>query len=85
MASLRVLTALIYLSILRRQVKRGPEAFVSRIRISPFLQQHRHHLSVPTGTGYVELQSKKEDNTVIGGLRTLKTVSKAHQEPFLPE
>lgn len=53
MASLSVWTALIYLSIFRRQVKRGPEDVVSSIRISPFLQQQRHHLSVPTGTGYV--------------------------------
>lgn len=53
MASLSVLTALIYLSIFRCQVKRGPEVVVSSTRISPFLQQHRHHLSVPTSTGNV--------------------------------
>ena len=44
-----------YLSIFSSQVKRGPKVVVSRMRVRPTPQQHRHHLSVTTGTCYVEL------------------------------
>lgn len=49
-----------YLSIFSSQVERGPEVVVSRMRVRPTLQQHRHHLSVTTGTCYVELQRERE-------------------------
>lgn len=64
-----MLTAVIYLSIFRCQMERGPKVVVSSIRICPFLQQHRHHLSVTTGTRYVELQHSRDNGVVMGWLR----------------
>lgn len=80
-----MLTAVIYLSIFRCQMERGPKVVVSSIRICPLLQQHRHHLSVTTGTRYVELQHSRDNGVVIGCSKAIKKAIKAHKELLLPE
>lgn len=76
MAPVSMLTAVIYLSIFRCQMERGPKVVVSSIRICPFLQQHRHHLSVTAGTRYVELQHSRDNGVVMGWLRQSKKLQK---------
>lgn len=76
-----------YLSIFSSQVERGPKVVISRMRVHPTLQQHRHHLSITTGTCYVELQRKRERepkiNSKIEKLQNLvKTELKIENKPW---